>query len=224
VLTLLATAFGLGLIFNAAPGPVFAETVRRGVRGGFRPALAVQLGSLAGDAVWAVVGLAGVGLLGQLEPLRVPIGIAGVGYLFWLAWEAWRESTREFAIEIAGDGAYSREALRSGVLLSMTNPQNVAYWAAMGSAVGAVGVQEPTAVHYVAFFVGFMFSSIVWAFLFAGLVDRVLGGVEVRWARITHRACAVAFFALALASLRELWISLRPDPSASTPSTISREP
>ena len=48
--TLFAAAFLLGLVFNAAPGAVFAETVRQGMRGGFRPALAVQVGSLVGDA------------------------------------------------------------------------------------------------------------------------------------------------------------------------------
>ena len=155
MLTLIAAAFGLGLVFNAAPGPVFAETVRRGVRGGFRPALAVQLGSLAGDALWAVLGLAGVSLLVQLESLRVPIGIAGVVYLLWLARDSWQASTREFAVTLAVDGGHTREALRSGVLLSLTNPQNVAYWAAMGSALGAVGVQEPTVFDYAAFFTGF---------------------------------------------------------------------
>ena len=57
MLSLFALAFGLGLVLNAAPGPVFAETVRQGTRGGFRLALAVQLGSLVGDGVWALVGL-----------------------------------------------------------------------------------------------------------------------------------------------------------------------
>ena len=45
MLGVFATAFALGLVFNAAPGPVFAATVRYGARGGFRPALLVQLGS-----------------------------------------------------------------------------------------------------------------------------------------------------------------------------------
>jgi chemosensory pili system protein ChpE len=222
VVSVAAAAFGLGLVFNAAPGPVFAETVRRGVRGGFRPALAVQLGSLAGDAAWAVLGLAGVGVLAQLEAMRVPIGIAGIAYLLWLAFDAWRAST-EFAVDHTRREGHSRKALRSGVLLSLTNPQNIAYWAAMGSALGAVGVQQPTALHYASFFGGFMLSSIVWSFLFAALVDRVLGGVGLRWARITHRACAVAFLALALASLRELWISLRPDASTQAPNAISKD-
>jgi excisionase family DNA binding protein len=65
----------LGLVFNMAPGPVFAATLRHGVRGGFRPALAVQIGSLVGDALWAVLGLAGVGLLATLESLRTPMSI-----------------------------------------------------------------------------------------------------------------------------------------------------
>ena len=209
MLTLFAAAFLLGLVFNAAPGPVFAETVRRSLRGGFRPALAVQIGSLVGDALWAVLGLAGVGLLLQLELLRVPIGIAGVAYLLWLASDAWHASDSEWAASVARDSDVSHKALRSGVLLSLTNPQNVAYWAALGSALGAVGVPRPTAVDYSVFFAGFMLSSIVWAFVFAALVDRLFRGTGSRWVRITYRVCAIAFLALALSSLRELWISQR---------------
>ena len=209
MLTLFTAAFLLGLVFNAAPGPVFAETVRRSLRGGFRPALAVQIGSLVGDALWAVLGLAGVGLLLQLELLRVPIGIAGVAYLLWLASDAWHASDSEWAASVARDSDVSHKALRSGVLLSLTNPQNVAYWAALGSALGAVGVHRPTAVDYSVFFAGFMLSSIVWAFVFAALVDRLFRGTGNRWVRITYRVCAIAFLALALSSLRELWVSQR---------------
>ena len=90
MLTFFASAFLLGLIFNAAPGAVFAETVKQGARGGFKPALAVQIGSLVGDALWALLGLTGVGILLQADALRMPVGIAGVAYLLWLAWDAWR--------------------------------------------------------------------------------------------------------------------------------------
>src|SRR5262245_1899443 len=99
-LTLIATAFGLGLLFNAAPGPVFAATVQVGVRGGFKPALAVQLGSIVGDGVWAILGLSGVGVLLQLEGLRLGIGAAGIAYLLWLAWQSWRSSREELALDV----------------------------------------------------------------------------------------------------------------------------
>ena len=144
--------------------------------------------------------------------------------MLWLAWEAWQARTREFAVNPSGDRDHNSKALRSGIVLSLTNPQNVAYWAAMGSALGAVGVQNPTVLHYSAFFTGFMMSSIVWAFLFAALVDRLLGGVGVRWAQITYRACAIAFLALALSSFRELWVSLSQDRPAEAPSATSAEP
>lgn len=208
-LTLIATAFGLGLLFNAAPGPVFAATVQVGVRGGFKPALAVQLGSIVGDGVWAVLGLAGVGALLQLEGLRLAIGAAGIAYLLWLAWHSWRASREELVFDGPATTADTRRAWRSGVMLAMTNPQNVAYWAAIGSALAALGIGEPTFGDYAAYFAGFMLSSVVWAFVFAALVERVLGGAGVRYARITYLACAVAFLGLALVSLRDLWQSTR---------------
>ncbi len=201
--TLFISAFLLGLIFNAAPGAVFAETVRQGVRGGYRPALGVQLGSLVGDALWAVLGLVGIGLLLQLDWLRWPIGVAGTLYLLWLARDAWRAASVEFLV--AGDaGVTQRSATRAGVLLSVTNPQNIAYWAALGSAMGAVGVHEPSATDYGIFFAGFMVSSVVWAFVCAAIVDRLFARSGQQWAKLTYRLCAVAFVALALGTLRDL--------------------
>ena len=208
MLTLFVSAFLLGLIFNAAPGAVFAETVRQGARGGFRPALAVQIGSLTGDALWAVLGLAGVGLLLQMQVLRLPVGIAGAIYLIWLAVDSWRAASRAFSVGNAPLKA-PKNALRAGVLLSITNPQNVAYWAAVGSAMAAVGVHEPRATDYAVFFAGFMTSSLVWTFFCAALVARLFRHAGVTWVRITYRLCALAFFALALASVRELLIDYK---------------
>ena len=203
-------AFGLGMIFNAAPGAVFAETVRRGIRGGFRAALGVQLGSLAGDALWAVLGLAGVGLLLRLDVVRVPVGVAGALYLAWLARDAWKAADRELVEAAATEASdarpsHSRSSLRSGVLLSIGNPQNVGYWAALGSALGSLGAGRPTAVDYGVYFAGFMTASVVWAFACAALVDRLFRRAGATWVRLTYRVCALVFLALALSTLRDLW-------------------
>jgi chemosensory pili system protein ChpE/L-lysine exporter family protein LysE/ArgO len=222
MLTLLITAFVLGLVFNATPGPVFAETVRQGVRGGFRSALAVQLGSLIGDALWAVVGLLGVGFLSRVEALRTPISVAGVAYLLWLAWNAWQSSRVEVSASLGAEATH-RRAFRSGVLLSLTNPQNIAYWAAIGTALRAIGVTAPTVADNLAFFAAFMVSSTIWAFFVAALVDRVFRRVGLAWARMTYRACAIAFLVLALAMLRQLWFS-RHELVIQTPKPISGEP
>ena len=56
---------GAMVVFCLSPGAVLAETLRRGLLQGFTPALLVQIGSLVGDAVWAVIGLTGIALLIQ---------------------------------------------------------------------------------------------------------------------------------------------------------------
>ena len=201
--TLFVAAFVLGLVFNAAPGAVFAETIRQGVRGGYRPALAVQLGSLVGDALWAILGLVGIGLLLQLDWLRWPIGIGGVLYLLWLAIDSWRASGQEFST-VSGDADAPKSALRAGMLLSVTNPQNIAYVAALATAMGSLGVSQPTAADYATFLAGLMTASVAWAFFCAAMVDRLFARSGAKWAKATYRLCAVAFVALALGTLRDL--------------------
>ncbi|MDP2140011.1 MAG: LysE family transporter [Gammaproteobacteria bacterium] len=203
MLSLFVAAFLLGLVYNAMPGAVFAETVRQGVRGGFAPALAVQLGSLSGDALWAVLGLAGIGLLLQLEWLRLPVGIAGVGYLLFLAWDSWRAADRDFLVAIDAVQC-QKQALQAGMLISLTNPHNLAYWAAVGSALGALGVQNPAAADYMIFFAGFMLCSLLWCFFCAAFVDRVFRVAGQRWANVTYKLCALAFVLLAVGSLWDL--------------------
>ena len=97
-MTILFAAFLLGLVFNATPGAVFAETVRRGASGGFKAALAVQIGSLVGDATWAVLGLMGVGLLLQVDALKWPVGLVGAAYLIWLSWDSWKAASIAFSV------------------------------------------------------------------------------------------------------------------------------
>ena len=200
-LEILGMAFLLGFIFNATPGAVFAETIRHGMTGGYRAALSVQFGSLVGDAAWAVLGLAGIGLLLQADALKIPVGIAGAGYLAWLAWDSWQASRSKADITLSDQ---STGALRSGVVLSLSNPQNVAYWAALGSAFGALGISNPDRIDYTLFFVGFMGSSFVWCFVCAGLISRLFGGRGGLWRVWTYRICAIAFAYLAFGTAREV--------------------
>ena len=80
------------------PRRCFSETVRRGATGGFKAALAVQIGSLVGDATWAVLGLMGVGLLLQVDALKWPVGLVGAAYLIWLSWDSWKAASIAFSV------------------------------------------------------------------------------------------------------------------------------
>ena len=165
-------AFILGLLFNATPGVVFTETIKRGINGGFFPALYVQIGSLAGDALWAILGLLGIGILLNIDILKYPLSIIGIIYLIYLAYDSFISSNVKYE-KIVVSKSIKNNALKSGVFLSITNPQNIAYWAALGSSFGALGIAEPQTSHYFIFFFGFISSSILWCFVCALAVEKI---------------------------------------------------
>lgn len=138
-------ALWLGLVFNAAPGAVFSESLRRGIRGGFGPAFAVQAGSLMGDAVWAVLGLAGVGTLFAVPALRVPLTVAGCLLLAWLGVAGLRDALARKGPDPLAEpyGKRDRKAMAVGAGMSLANPWNIIYWSGAAGGVSAV-LARPT--------------------------------------------------------------------------------
>src|SRR4051812_2449492 len=117
---LVIAAVGLGIAYNAAPGAVNTEALRRGLARGARPALLVQLGALIGDLLWAALALAGTALLAQRQSVRFMLGLAGACFLLRLAWnalqEAWRGGTPGASIHT------SRGDFVTGAVFSLANP------------------------------------------------------------------------------------------------------
>ena len=215
-------AFVLGIVFNATPGPIFAESIRRNLTGGFDAAFRVQIGSLVGDATWALLGLASVGILLHADMLKVPVGLAGASYLGWLAWDSWFEAAKASRPARLSDddnptqtnedsrkrtdavaALDSAGAFRSGMVLSLSNPQNIAFWAALGSAFGSLGISEPTSTDYTVFFAGFMIASVLWCYICAAAISRLLSNRSAAWHIWTYRLCALVFAYLALGTARE---------------------
>ena len=196
-------AFILGLLFNAAPGVVFAETIKRGINGGFFPALYVQIGSLAGDALWAILGLLGIGILLNIDILKYPLSIIGIIYLIYLAYDSFISSNVKYE-KIVVSKSIKNNALKSGIFLSITNPQNIAYWAALGSSFGALGIAEPQTSHYFIFFFGFISSSILWCFVCALAVEKIFKYTNSVIKKYIFRICTIVFLYLAVGTFYNL--------------------
>ncbi len=167
----------MAISFCAPPGPVTMETIRRGLRGGFAPALQVQLGSIVGDVTWCALALLGLAPLVQVPWVRAVLAVAGVGVLVYLGGIGLRDAlaTRP-ALATTEPAADERQgAFRSGVAISMANPTAVGYWLSVGGALVAAGVAGTT-LGQTAFFVsGFIGGTLAWAFLMA---------LVVRWGRV----------------------------------------
>lgn len=190
-------ALVFGFVFCLSPGAVLAETLRRGLLQGFTPALLVQVGSLVGDAVWAVIGLTGIALLIQHDAVRVPLTVICALYLAWLGirslLDAWQLPQMDSAPASSG-----KNALAVGAAISLANPKNIVYWGALGSALSGIVGATPSNGQTLMFFAGFMLASVLSCFLTAALVNLLRKNASPTWQRISYGACGVVLLYLAI--------------------------
>lgn len=205
--TIFISAFFLGLVFNAAPGAVFAESLRRGLQNGYYPALYVQFGSLVGDATWAILGLLGIGLLFQIPAIRLPLSILGATYLIYLGWQSLRAININIDTDTNNTTAPSPQkgALLTGVSMSLTNPANVVYWGALGSVFASFGISNPSRTDYSVFFAGFMASSFLWCFVCAGLIHIMHKAMSPKIAQGLNILCGACLIFLGGKTLFDLY-------------------
>ncbi|MBD8092068.1 LysE family transporter [Pseudomonas fluorescens] len=197
MLTIFFYALVFGFVFCLSPGAVLAETLRRGLLHGFTPALLVQIGSLVGDAVWAVIGLTGIALLIQHDAVRVPLTVVCALYLAWLGIrsliDAWHLPEASNAPASSG-----KNALAVGAAISLANPKNIVYWGALGSALSGIVGTTPSHGQTLMFFAGFMLASVLSCFLIAALVNLLRKNASPLWQRISYGACGVVLIYLAV--------------------------
>ena len=93
-------------------------------------------------------------------------------------------------------------AFAAGAALSLSNPQNVAFWLGVGGgAVTALGAHRPQLL--VIFFVAFMLACVVWCFFMAGMIAggrKYLSARFYRWINLTC-GLAMAYFGVRLLAL-----------------------
>ncbi len=174
MLTTVLAGVLIAISFSAPPGPVALETIRRGLRGGFGPALRVQLGSIIGDVTWCSLALLGLSPLAQIPWVRAVLSVAGVGVLLTLGALGIRDAFRGSTVQIAEASGPRRGAFRSGLAISMANPMAVGYWLSVGGALVAAGVVGTSAAQTASFVTGFIGGTVAWAFMMA---------FAVRWSK-----------------------------------------
>ena len=198
MIELFISAMALGFLFNAAPGAIFTESLRRGIKGGFKSALYVQFGSLVGDLIWAVIGLGGAAVLFEIDAIKIPMAIFGGVLLAWLAFNSFVDATKKIPSINLTLKQDDKTELMVGAALSLSNPINITYWAGMAGTIATLGVKEPTGQAFIVFLGGFMFSSIIWCFLcsgFSGFVRKAIN--QTGWVLI-NISCGIglAYFSI----------------------------
>ncbi len=187
---LFVSAFAMSIAFAVQPGVIGFESLRRGLSHGWSAALHVELGSLLGDGVWALIALLGASLLFQNRVVTLLLGLFGCLLLLRFAWDAWLASRQGVALAGAGDGRSNH--LVAGAMLSLSNPQNITFWLGMSGTIIGIGFLNPQPIHLLVFFTGFMTAQVCWCFFFATVVEigrrRLL---NQRLFRYINLACAL---------------------------------
>ena len=198
LLPLLISGFTIAVAYTVLPGPVNTEATRRGLSHGFGSAMSIQMGSLVGDLLWAILGLTGAVVVLQRESLAMMLGLVGAGFMFSLARTAFRAAIRK------GDSAVtttSGNGWKVGVMFSLANPAGIAFWSGVGGgmlgATATVGIAEVTAI-LGSYIIGSALCGTVLAAL-AGLGRRYANGPMMQW---IDGVCGVA---LTWFGVRLLW-------------------
>ncbi|MGE5141032.1 MAG: LysE family translocator [Rudaea sp.] len=191
---LVLIGLGMGLAFAAPPGVVTAETLRRGLRGGFGHALSVQAGSLIGDASYAIIAFLGLAALLQAPLARTVVGVFGALFLLYLGWQSLKMPAPLEGVSATQRESY-RDAFLSGMLLSLTNPWAIAFWVSLGSSFAALGLSIKAGVPLL--LASFMLGALLWSFVLSGLIDRGRHLLSPRLFRGTSILCGLALIALA---------------------------
>jgi chemosensory pili system protein ChpE len=192
---MLSTIFAgaaIAISFSAPPGPVAMETIRRGLRGGFGPALNVQLGSIIGDFMWFLIALIGLGPLAQISWVRAPLAIAGVLVLLYLGGSGIRDAVKTKIINTADGPNSAKGAFRTGMAISIANPMAIGYWLSVGGALVAAGLSGTTPAQTVSFAGGFVAGTLAWAFIMASVVRFSKRLINPTLFRAVNFACGLA--------------------------------
>ena len=159
----------LALAYCAVPGPVLAETVRRGFGNGFRSALAVELGSLAGDALWIGLMFAGAAALAEAGGVRLALGAVGGLFLLWLGVRALSSARRKRPQ--ASGGVVVEQAFATGAAMSVASPYALPFWIAVSGSLSGYGVSSAGVLGYTVFSASFMLTCVVFALVAAGAIS-----------------------------------------------------
>jgi L-lysine exporter family protein LysE/ArgO len=173
--SMMSDGFFLSLSLCLDIGLVNVAIISLTLSHGFRPGFWLGLGSCVGDLIYATAALAGMAALLQFESVRWVVWIGGAAILLFLTWKMAREAmfpATAPAVAGAGDANLPhppawRGFLR-GVLLAVSSPSAILWFAAVGGAlIAKAGATSPATA--LIFLGGFFLGGLCWTLFICGL-------------------------------------------------------
>jgi threonine/homoserine/homoserine lactone efflux protein len=139
------TYAGALAIAAAIPGPGIIALIARALGSGFRSALFMAMGLVAGDLVYLTAVVLGLALLAQTFGVAfLVVKWVGVAYLAWLAWTFWRTGIKmtKIGIDSTRDGALA--SMLSGLFVTLGNPKVMVFYLAITPTIIDIATVTPS--------------------------------------------------------------------------------
>lgn len=120
-----------------APGAVTAATIAQGTRNRWAGVL-ISLGHGVVEIPLIFLLMFGLGLIFKVIAVKIAIGLAGGGFLLWMAYGMMKQIRQPQPDET---GSFKSGSIVTGVILSATNPYFLFWWATVGLNL-AIGAKE----------------------------------------------------------------------------------
>lgn len=221
LVTLFATSLAVGFSGALMPGPLVTADIAGAARDGFWVGPALSLGHALAEAA-VVVGLAlGLGRLLKNRWVSGAIGVVGGLFLLWMGWDiGWGAWSGAVGLDLAAAGGAVQPSwtpVLTGIVVSLTNPYWIMWWATVGASYVLLGLREGSA-GLVSVYLGHILSDVSWLILVAFVVstgrtlmtDAIYRGILL--------VCGVFLVGLSLYFLRSGIRFLRPASEVASPS------
>ncbi|NIA89135.1 LysE family transporter [Rahnella aceris] len=158
------------------------------------------IGTCIGDLIYAVLALAGMTILLQYQSVRWVLWVGGSLMLMWFTYKMIRAALAPAEDLSAGDSAQPRSVIRNfgrGIVLAMSSPTAILWFAAVGGALISRMGQGSTA-NASWFLGGFFIAGVFWTMVICSvgsLGGKMLGAKMLKYSYVAS-AAIFSYFAL----------------------------
>ncbi len=122
IFSILSLAIAMFLL-AATPGPGVLATVSKALSSGFKHAIPVVVGIIAGDLIFLLIAIYGLSIIAEtFSALFAIIKYIGGGYLIWLGVKMWRSNPSEMDITCSKPQS-SKYSFFGGLSITLGNPK-----------------------------------------------------------------------------------------------------
>lgn len=196
LLPLYFSSFMVALSGVLMPGPIFTTTISESIRRGPTAGPRIISGHAILEGILVVALVLGLAPLLRKDLFFIGISFAGAAILVWMGLGMFR-GLNGLKLDWETGTRKGGNLMAAGVLLSISNPYWVIWWATIGLSFMA-HAQEAGLLGVLAFYLGHITADIVWFSLVSAAVGKGRHFISDRTYRIIIAVSALVLFGFAL--------------------------